>query len=782
MPKTVGNDGENGASAVARRASLILILGVTAVLITLKTLAQIEVGPLWDTYAYAANAASIAGQSIGYAEPWRSPMLSVLTAPVMAAAGRWLGAIQVVDALLALLGVLGIFQLLRRRLAVPLAAAGALLFPLLPPVWTWLGVGYTDIAAVVISTWAMLFLAKAVEENPWWYVAALPALVAAAMTRFTALLLFFPFFIYLFLRWRPFRQAKVLALGASAAVATYAPAGIYYATRFGDALFPFIIAFGIVQEQAANPVGATGEPGSWPAWVLVAVGIVAWFAVLGFASRLPEWWRRSAPKTFTKWLLAAVGVAIAAFAQTSAGLVGRQVALAAGVFLVFAAIAPVERDETGITRTSAAAALDAAMLAWLLAFADQYWHHPLKVPRYTIAFVVPATYFLLLGLQAWLPRLRRNVTSALSTRPKTSAVVRGAATAVLVVPLLALAGSLAFSGVRSLPSETDEPTQAAVTTARWLAEHATDLDADPPVFSDVWPYTSWYVGREALPMPSFEDTYAVTHELAKTNAAYYVTWSDQEIPGYREVYQAGGLRVIKREAGIRDDLPRILYLGDSWQNYVEPMCGYEFYLDFDSGAQGWEGTVYLDALLETDLEDYPAIAAYGFRWRDRAAAENTLSQYLEDGGTFIVDVSGNLSAPAFSLADTAFFDTVVRREELPRNAVVEVTPEMLRTAPTLPDTISTEWLSEDGSAWFGADYKPLRPAGDRTVLATVAGRPLVVEQRVGEGRVLWVAYNLVWHAFVTENPQEMALVRAVFRRAISQPESGDTEIREDSGG
>jgi hypothetical protein len=42
----------------------------------------------------------------------------------------------------------------------------------------------------------------------------------------------------------------------------------------------------------------------------------------------------------------------------------------------------------------------------------------------------------------------------------------------------------------------------------------------------------------------------------------------------------------------------------------------------------------------------------------------------------------------------------------------------------------------------------------------------VATRQIGKGRVYWIGYNLVWHAFLTENADEQALIQAVFEDAL----------------
>jgi hypothetical protein len=276
-------------------------------------------------------------------------------------------------------------------------------------------------------------------------------------------------------------------------------------------------------------------------------------------------------------------------------------------------------------------------------------------------------------------------------------------------------------------------------------------------------------------MPSFEESRAIEHELEKTRADYYVTWNRAEFASYAEEAHSDALRVLARASDDRADLPRVAHLGDAWDNYIEALCDYEFYLVSETGAQGWEGTAFLDAYTADELLEFDAVAAYGMRWMDRADAEDYLEGYLARGGALIMDVSNNLGTISYSLQDTAFFDTVIRREVLPRDSELRVASEFAAAHPDIGEVESSPWVGEDGGAWSGASYEPLRDASDRTVIVSVGDKPAVVAQNVGPGRIYWIGYNLAWHAFINENDDEARVIEAVFEDAIAHTRDGASE-------
>lgn len=734
---------------------LLCAVAATALVAT-KLVMQLRAGPLWDSYAYLANAAAIAGKSIGYQEPWRSPGMSVLTAPAFLAGPLNVAAIQVVDALLTLSGTAAFFLLLRRRFDVLPTIIGTLTLLVLPPVWAWIGVGYTDFPSVALALWAAYFFVKAAEENPAWYFAAFPLTMAAVLVRVTALLVVLPLGVWLLLRWHPFRHARHMTAGALLALGAYLPAGLFYAQRFGDALFPFIIAFQISQEQSTGAGFVTTEPGAIAGALLIVGALVLLTVATGLLQSIADWLMSARRPSPARLAVVAAALAIAGMAaRSSAGLIATQGVAVAACFVIWSVAAP--RDETG--RVKSSYALDALMFAWLLAFGMWFLGNPIKVPRYMITFAPGMIYIALLGLDAWATRFRSWRSGGAQEGRAAEALVWAGMGLAIVVAL--------YVDVSITPRGPDEAGAVSKRSALWLADHDPAI-RDRTVFSDVWPYTSWYLRANSEPMPAFTSPRAFMHELDKRDVDYYIALGSRSFePTFTPIATDGGLRVLKRVLPARSDLPRVRYLGDAWQNYAEEITGFGFFLDSDSGAQGWEGSAYLDAYTAEELAEFDAVAAYGFRWKNRATAEKALEKYVRAGGVVVIDATGNFSRVGYPLEDAALFGVAISRRSLSAEAGWSVAPAFAGRHPEIGPMLPTPWRDEDGRAWVGASYEPLRPVEKWEVLATVGGTPAVAMQTMGKGRVYWLAYNLAWHAFKTGNDSEGRLVRAVFDDALA---------------
>jgi len=752
--------------------ALACVALIAGALIAYKSAIAVGVGPGWDTFAFLSNAAEFAGRGCGYSELHRPPVLSLLTALAWRlGAPMHESVIQWIDGALSFSGVVAFYLLARKRFSPLLAAVGALAFFSVQPLWLYLGSGYTDFASVGIGLWMLLALIGATERNPWYYIPAGLLFLTAVMTRYTSILALFPALVFLVLRGAIFRHAKPFAWAVAVMAAAYVPIGRLYARRFGDAFFPFVLAFGVSEAVTApSGEGAVRSAGwfyvrSLPellspegfgviGWVLVLVAIVG----LGSAA----WSYLSATRPSVRHAgLALAGVGIMVGGQAVGGLAIRQASIMLGVWLVWRMLAP--REDAPGQRTVLTAALDATLVAWLLTYFSFHGNQAIQVPRYLIPMAPGLIWLLMLGWQGAVIGIRRT----LSTRPDEmhDAGLAGRFAAPLGLGVLVVI-SVALT-VGATTRTPDRMVAAARDSARWLMTQPAEKRAAGPIYSDLWPLTAWYARTAVRPMPFFKDADAYEHEVAKTGASYFVTIRSRRYADFDVAHRSGPAVVLERTRDSARTLPRVAYLGKSWDNYLETVTGNRFYLMSDAGRYGWEGRDVLDILEAGQLAEYDALALFGVRWKDRTLGESNLRSYVENGGSVVIDASRNLGELPYEMGDTVMFDTVIQRGTVASDAQVRVEPDFAARHPAVGTIDRTPFSNENGEGWYGAEYSALPGTTDLDVLATVGGKPAIVMRRVGKGRVYWVGYNLVWHAFLTENPGERRLIGAVFDDAIA---------------
>jgi len=755
-------------------AALLGCLVVAAVLIAYKVRAEVSYGPGWDAYAFLANAATWAGRGYGYSEAHRPPLLSILTSLPMRLGFVQASVIQVVDGVLSLSGIAAAYLLFRRAVSQVPAAIGALALLAVTPFWDTVGIGYTDIAAVAICMWALLALIRATETNDRWYLVGMPLLVLAVLMRFTALLFFFPAGLWLAFRALPIRQARRFAQGAGLSMLAYGPAALFYNQRFGDILFPFVVALTVVDNTSTTGKtiqGASGPAAGWyirelpgfigsrPTWFLGAMA-------LGVAGCGLLWtlWTVYTRVRLKQWVTLILCVAFASIAVARGGLFVRQIAIPLAVYVVWRALMPREDGAFPLNRTHPEFALAGVALAWLLAYFDFHGHQTIQEPRYFITMAPPLMYLLLLGWRAAFTIMQSRMetfVTALRRPVELPSISRIGWIALLGVVAVTL--SMDVATMRGAP---DPETAAARSSALWITQRAGSTN--PVVYSDVWPMTSWYMRRPVREMPAFADPRGFAHELEKSDVDYFVTYRQHRDANFKSVPFGAALTLLERTSPPAHRLPRILLLGTKWDKYFEPVDDYRVNLYSFAGRYGWEDSVFADWQNAGYLGRYPAVAAFAIRWRDRLAAEDILRTYVERGGVLFLDASSNLDGKAYNLGNEVLLDTMVQRTVFGRKDTLQVAPSFAQRYPKLAHLESGPFVDETGGAWVGATYVAMT-GHSHEVLARLGGRPVVTTQRIGKGRVYWMGANLLWHAFESKSTGERELIRAIIADGLSAP-------------
>ena len=793
-------------------AFLLLLVPIVCALAALRLDERLTFGPSWDTYAFLDNAADMAGKSIGYVEPHRPPMLSFLTS-LLIRAGAWnVSTIQILDVVLTVLGVIAFYLLLRRRFERPLAMVASVLLIIVPASWTWLGSGYTDFPSVAFSIWALLLVVKATEDDPKWYLVALPMVLVAILTRFGAFLMIAPVVLWLALRARPFQHAKQIVMGLGLTALAYIPAGVYYNKYFSDPFYPFSFVGGVAEVGLAGPARVGPQPtglAAMPGWyyakhvmqllfksptgyagtlflTVTVIGLVV--AVATALLRQRSVWRSLAP-------IAAVALIVVVEVMKGGGVVRVAVitllGLVIGMFLLpqEKIAAPPMSGSRGWRHkldSSGALALDATVLIWGLLFFDAHGHMRPEIDRYFITMAPAALYFVAMGWRALgvpISVVTRIGRDGFAARPDPASRV-ASLVGVFALSVVAVLGASAIVGHFSptLHNARDPIVLGAEKSAAWLLAHDSRV-RDKTVYSDVWPLTSWYLGQEAFPMPTFESPKAFPHELEKNRVDYFVTIRNHSYAGYQPVYHAGSETVLKYQSTFPRALPAVAYIGDGWDAYVEQLCNFDFNLFFSDRHQIGTGTWMLDGMSAQQLAQYDAVAVFGAHWRSKAAAEKTLRTYVDNGGVVIIDASRNMDGFSYPLVDTVFMDVLVRRAKVAPSIVMTVSPDLAEQSRIATSFAPAPFVDEKGGPWYGANYHAAqwaRASGQETesyeAVASIGSQPAILLERLGKGRIYWVSNNLMWHAYFEGNESEVRLVRGLFREAVGLPPIPEAEV------
>lgn len=142
-----------------------------------------------DVYVYLLNALYYSGTNIHSTRSiYLSPVVCYLTSLLFDLGYVDKVAIFIVTGILAIIGNIGLYLLLRLKFNNLLSLTGTIIYSTLALNLTWLANGSLDIPAASITIWIAYFAIIAIKDNPKYYVAVFPLLIIGFFTRYTVAL------------------------------------------------------------------------------------------------------------------------------------------------------------------------------------------------------------------------------------------------------------------------------------------------------------------------------------------------------------------------------------------------------------------------------------------------------------------------------------------------------------------------------------------------------------------------------------------------------------------
>lgn len=219
--------------------TLILLIIIVVIVTAYKIKIQMEVGLMWDAFAFLMNAQFFAGHGFCI-DLIRPVFLSFVTSLLFRIGYVSTVTISILDGAFFVLGVIGLFLFLKQRFNDLQSLLGSLIFISFPVVILWVGVGYTDIASTAISIWALYFTVLAVKKNPKFFYLVFPVLMLAFLTRFLAAILIFPILFYIGVNRSYIKNLKEISIGIFISLFIIAPVLIFWYKMTGNPFLPFL--------------------------------------------------------------------------------------------------------------------------------------------------------------------------------------------------------------------------------------------------------------------------------------------------------------------------------------------------------------------------------------------------------------------------------------------------------------------------------------------------------------------------------------------------------------
>ncbi|MEN6593308.1 MAG: glycosyltransferase family 39 protein, partial [Methanobacterium sp.] len=238
---------------------LFILLLITGLIIVYLFYKQIHIGvPYYDVFVYLNNALIFAGIPVANLSViYLSPLMPFLTSLVFRAGYISANALFILDAVLLIFAVAGLYLLFRQRFNEIQSFSGSLIFLSFPLIFTWAVSGAIDIPGVAFSIWTIYLLVLGVRKDSRCLYLVFPLLMVAFLARYTSVMLVFPIFLYLLINDNLLQNFKKIIIGVLGSLALIVPFMAYLYNKLGN-LDPLINLFTSTVMGASGAVNDLG--------------------------------------------------------------------------------------------------------------------------------------------------------------------------------------------------------------------------------------------------------------------------------------------------------------------------------------------------------------------------------------------------------------------------------------------------------------------------------------------------------------------------------------------
>jgi 4-amino-4-deoxy-L-arabinose transferase-like glycosyltransferase len=519
-----------------------------------------DLGPIFDTYDYLADAAEFAGKGIGFSDFNRPPFLSFLTSFFFVFGELSVGPIMIVDGLLYILGCIGLYLFLRIFFDSLTSLIGSLLFATFPIVITYAGAGFNDVSSVSVAIWAIYLTYLAVKKDSRFFFISFPIALIAFLTRYNMALIIFPIIFYILINRKEIKYPRSILIGLGISFLLIIPLLYFFNLKFGSPIYPFLSFFktsggaGTTEHFAYNP-----DPLYFVKNILSYIGaaslVIILFTLLGFVvQRFRKFrvhsedskWISTIKNLFKNFKFLIMVFLVFVFVVTFAKV---HYMISEFIFFVICYLVYLVANEFEMNLEN-----DLLFIVWFMAFFIFQSVYVTKDHRYFIPMAAPLTYFLVKGFSWSVEELRIkfkdiNLTMCLLT--------------VLLVAMMFFSVSSQLLDIEKDNQNSKLFNQDAQAASYWLMNHDPDYKSKI-IYADLWSYYGWFLQTNVGKMPIFrnnqtlyagtkdynftaEDKMAFNNKLEEVKPDYYIcAWSGMNFTSYKPIQKFGVVTIYQR--------------------------------------------------------------------------------------------------------------------------------------------------------------------------------------------------------------------------------------------
>lgn len=508
---------------------------------------QIEIGPCWDTFDFLANALVFSGKGFGYSDLTRPPFISFLTSIFFRVGYISSTTIYIVDGLIYIFGVIGLFLLFRLRFDPVISFLGCLVYSSFPAVLFFAGIGLSDIPGVSFSIYAFYFSILAIKKNSKFFLLSFPLIMISFLTRYPAALIVFPILLYMFINVR-YIDFKDVVVGILASSVLLMPFLFFYQRIFDDPFYPFTYffkqtySFFTPEHFAYNPdilyyiTNLTSFIGLSAAIILIILmGIIIYmikYLLMTLQGKNVLIYYKCVTK---KWEISIFCILLLLLILTYGKVffIITELIFFSLVYITYRILDNFKIKDLDIKLL---------IFAWFMVFFIFHSIHVVKDPRFFVTMAAPLSYFIIEGLNIF----SNNFKFKFKDKNKTFLIF-----AVILVFFLLFFN---LSYLNGFPRE-DLAVQNTECVSNWLKDYDQGYK-NKVIYADAfWPYYSWYLRMNIHPMPickdgkeyyfeikyysiNSQDNAALNKKLMDNNVDYYFSIrKGVNLTGYKPVKQ-----------------------------------------------------------------------------------------------------------------------------------------------------------------------------------------------------------------------------------------------------
>ena len=485
--------------------SFLLLLTVIVSLITYyRILVQIQLGAVSDSYDFLANALVFAGQGMGYSDLLRPPLFSFIISLIFRLGYVSVTTIFYVDGGLFVFGIIGMFMLLKVRFTDLESFLGGLIYATFPITLLILGFGFSDLASVSFSIWAMYLFILAVKNDSKFFYLAFPFTMFAFLTRYNYALLIFPIIFYLFINKNKISFKNIFG-GIFAAILIIVPVLVLFYQKFGNFLYPFLNFGATSAAVSVSTESVSYNPNifyfiqNFPTYVGVTGLLIMLILLMGSIVYLIQKFLRNRnkinifdvldSKSNSYKMKSALCVVLILIFLASFGMtmyLVSEILFFAIAYLLYDLAKDIKNENLG---------LHIMVFVWFMTFFIFSSVFVIKSPRYFLLMTPPIVYFMILGLSKVSNALKykfqnKNAVFSIIALIITSVIILSSA---YQIPLI-----LYSNGDEVI---TNDQIQMA---SQWFVNYDPNYKSQN-IYSDLWPNLSWYLKTDVKPVPVFKD-------------------------------------------------------------------------------------------------------------------------------------------------------------------------------------------------------------------------------------------------------------------------------------